>query len=619
MQVYKVDPEAPREKGFLVFEWSMPLPDDGFADEEVIAKAHLYYCYLRDRNGSRPPEPDMTWPLSSLFTGVHDGVPYHLRHRGTGYAWRPNGDKDGSIPTGMFDRRNAILLLVESLIARVEEEGFRSEDLIVTSTRPQPAPSANTSDIDVLKRKVTAKTVEYDNAVSSSTEAKSQRARTTFLESVDRLAAELDGLEQEIADLSEPEMVLIELPPPDLEVGSLADLCSVLLDTAGQTVLPAVSKALARLIVEGTVEDCWTDDSPWATFSYKVRLQTTAGVRVIDEPITFEMGNTAYGPKSAGGRGHDRRLRRLADMRLADGWSIEDLAPRLAAPRREQGDGSVTAATLANNLGRAVSKILGCDRKLASALVDHPIDSTRAAVWAMATGTPMPAFDDLTPDERDRHLEVLWEAYLAPGASWPQHSAFLGGERVRREAARWISTHSVNDPDAGAPFVGLTRAMAWKSGIMGVLKLARSETPTGYPQGVLIEKWTTDGRDEWGHGTIWVDTPNGRRQVVEVPDEEKRLRIRMCPHCGTRTLLLPIPCPEGGADPVLCVTCLHTPDDPSHKLPRDYSQHFEGPRGLGSSGKKKPGDRGGTRIGQPPAMPSAVQSKRTRRLLRRSA
>jgi hypothetical protein len=32
----------------------------------------------------------------------------------------------------------------------------------------------------------------------------------------------------------------------------------------------------------------------------------------------------------------------------------------------------------------------------------------------------MPLFEELSAEERDRHLEALWDAYLDPKAAWPR-------------------------------------------------------------------------------------------------------------------------------------------------------------------------------------------------------
>jgi hypothetical protein len=40
---------------------------------------------------------------------------------------------------------------------------------------------------------------------------------------------------------------------------------------------------------------------------------------------------------------------------------------------------------------------------------------------------------------------------------------------------------------------------------------------------------------------------------------------------------------------VLCVTCLRTPEDPSHRFPSEYLLPIEGPWGRDTKAKQKPG------------------------------
>lgn len=611
MTIYRNNPEDPYEKGFIVFEWTFPLPEKPFADSATIAKALEYRRHLLESKRSYPEQPQ-AWPFSSLFTADHEGTHYRLRHMSGAYAWREWDDVnyDNMHPVGNFDVRATTEALVNSLLGRLEDDGLTPSELGMCVTRSKPLDRDGQLKLAKLEQALSAKEDELNTMISISKMAKTARAKLRFAEQVDVVSDEIVELEEAIAE-ARSETITEEVGPPELEIGTLSDLLSVTLDTAGDSVDPVIAKAWARVIIDGRVDDCWDDASPWGTFSYRARLETSHGT-ILTDLITFSVGNTSYG-KRGGSPAVPRRLRRVLDMRMTEGWEIEELAAKMARPNRPRGRGIVTPASLFGDLASLATEALGCTRQLASALVDHPIESTRAAVWAMATGSPMPLFDGMSADERDRHLEALWDAYLDPKATWPTFSAFLGGEAHRRECARWVFTHSAADPAMGAPYTRLRQAMGWKDGLSCIYNITLPVTPKGDPQSVLLEKWTTTGRNDWGRGTIYVDTPDGRRQVPEVPDEEKRLRIRKCPHCQTRTLLQPIPCPEGGCDPVLCVTCLRTPEDPSHRFPAEYLLAFEGPWGRDSTAKQKPGDRGGTRIGQSPAMPSAVRSKRSRR------
>lgn len=251
-----------------------------------------------------------------------------------------------------------------------------------------------------------------------------------------------------------------------------------------------------------------------------------------------------------------------------------------------------------------------------------PGRSPSASTSPRSASGPRPALPMSTPptgpcseDQARRHAEVLAERYLAPNATWEAPVAFLGGERQRREVARHVEAHSIDGLDAGAPLLPLAAVMGWEIPRDAATHQVKGNTNGGRPQAALVEKWTATGSDNWGVGAIWVRDPKTgeSRQMPSIPDKDKRLRIRECPWCKTRTILQPIPCPEGGDDPVLCVVCRRTPADPTHVFPPEYLLPWEGPYGRAQTddrGDRRIGHRRGTRLGPKPAMPSRTRLRR---------
>ena len=489
--------------------------------------------------------------------------------------------------------------LVGATIQKLEEIGIDAGEVgLEWGTPTQHEEGERTSALETERAAVET---QYQNARASAREATTARAREDFTLDADRLAQQLDQLDHRIA--AEPGEQRTNPAPPEIEIGGLATLFSVLLDTAGSQVDPKVADALARIISQGTVEQCWADDALWGVFRFHLRVRTKRGWRTVG-PIEFELGNSSQGPDR---RAWERRIVRVVELRMAHGADIDELAPRLGETPSPQRLGMTMAQT--------VARIFGVTPNLAAAMVDHPVASTRATLWALQHGHELPPIDGLTEDQARRHAEVLAERYLAPKATWEVRAAFLGGERQRREVARHVVAHSVDGLDAGAAILPIGAVMGWKISRDGASGQVRGVTNGGRPQAALVEKWTTTGRSDWGVGAIWVRDPTtGQpRQAPLIPDENKRLRIRECPWCKTRTILQPIPCPEGREDPVLCINCRRTPADPTHVFSPEYLLSWEGPYGRAQTddrGERGPGERRGTRLGPNPAMPSRTRLRR---------
>jgi hypothetical protein len=602
LPVYRVTDDG-EEKGFTIFQWTLPLPDGGWATDATFEKAWQYFEWLRDSDARQTRETDQeSWPLSGLFTAIQGDQSFRLTHGSAGYQWRQYPATKGyskgvSRAIGKFANKEVIIRLVAAIVAKLELEGLSAEELSAGWVTGAPAsPDSLDTEREQLQRDEADLQKEYDNVCALAQSASNERARDRWGNEVDRLGVKLDEIALKIAECAVSAAPVG--PPPQIELGSLATLLSILIDTAGDPVDPVVANALAKLVTQGTVVGCWDDDAPWAEFVFHLRLKTSAGWRIVG-PVSFELGNSSQGSDR---QAWHRRMVRVAELRMAGGMSIEELAPRLGQ--------EPSARRLFGSITQTVAEIFDVELNVAAAMVDHPIDSTRAALWVAKHGGTMPKFAGLTKAQSLRHVEVLKERYLTVGVVHHVPAAFLGGERSRREVARWVRAHSMSDPDAGAPILELAAVMGWAIPRDAASHLTKRTTERGLtPQAALLEKWTADGQADWGTGSKWViDPATGKgKQVVAIPDEDKRLRVRKCEWCATRTILQAIPCLEGGADPVLCTTCRRTPEDPTHVLPMDYLKNWEGPYGrtiTNDRGSISRGARAGTRLGPQTALPS---------------
>ena len=602
-----------RSKGVILFQWTFPKPLDRkgreqmWATEDELAKAASYLDHLRSSAESTPSKVKI-WPFAGQFKAVHNGIHFRFVHGSGGYQWRSSTDNgsDGQV-VGKFSDELVAKRFVEALLVALEDDGIDPRTVMISKRRASTP--AQPDAVAELEGKVADARLSFGRAQAAAREATSKLSRSDHQAEADRLATLVENLEHELftagAEATDVETALLE--PDTLEVSTLATLLSVLLDTAGQPTDNAVCHLVAQTISSGTISGCWSDDAPWATFSCQVYVPTERGAgRYVT--VEFDVGNTTQGPDRAA---FPRRMQRVLDLRMSTSTPIEELAARLGA---EPSPGHVI-----NNLHDAFVPhfvTVGLPRvaasRAASAMVDCPIDSTRDAVWRTFTGQPMPdCVEDLTPAETMRHIEALSATYRSRDFVWNVRAWSSGGESQRREIVRWVAAHTANDaPDSGVPLPDLLRALGWKySAGFAQRHIHNDLCPANDGLARLLERTTP-----WPSGSF-INPAKGHR-LASIPDADKRVRLRACPHCGYRDGLVPRPCPEFGLDPVACPACRLQPCDPTRKLPESYFLPWNGPFGRSPTDDrmaKRVGQSTGTRLGAAPAMLSPTRAKLARR------
>lgn len=599
--IYRKNPGDPEEKGAIRFAWRFPKPVDDHGEEvpwapdDVLAGAAAYYAHLlSERNPG--VSTTQTWPLGGLFTADHDGRPYRLVYGSGGYQWK----RDGAA-VGKFDARLTTIRFVEAVIDKLDALGIDAREVRVAKpTTSSAPPSAEHVALESRRNELQA---ALDSACAAVREAKEgSRQRAAHQRVAEELEDQLDRLDAQLAATTAADAE----PEPDTDtllVGDLATLLSVLADTAGERVAPEVCTYLRRLVVDGTVDDCWDDGAPWGTFRATLAIPTDRGsLRQVD--IAFEVGNTSQGPDRQAFWA--RRVPRVLEMRMTTEITIEELATRLGAGPSPRHVGRVLHRALRPHFEQHELPVDAASAA-ATAIIDCPILSTRSVVWALLTGAELPAtVEDLDAAETARHIEDLRERYLAPRFDWQAAAWSRGGERLRREVIRWVAANSGADPSAGAPVPALLAACGFET-ITALASMLWNDERSADGAARVIERTAP-----WPSGAF-VNPATGTR-LDSVPDRAKRVRLRACPHCGNRGLH-PLTCVEFGADPVLCPACRRHPWDPTLKRPASYLQNFEGPWGRTSTddrGARDQGARRGTTAGPPTAMPTASRVRRAK-------
>jgi hypothetical protein len=604
--------DAHKTKGVVVFDWTFPKPTDDagdvepWASEEQLQKASKFLEHLKAAS-DRPPPTRKMWPFAGLFKAEHEGLYYRLVHGSGGYQWRASHSRGFNATdnwaVGKFAPRLLAERFVEALLNRLEDEGIDPRTAVISKRRELSKPDADR--VTALRRSIAALDKEFTQSQDAARRASTDRSKNNHQAHADKIAYQLESLEAELVAADDAATITqtSALAPDTIEVSTLATLMSVLLDTSGVGTEPEVCDALQRIVTNGTITDCWDDASPWATFSCTVLVRTDSGVRSV--PIEFEIGNTSQGPERKAFAG---RLERVLNLRMTTSISIDELSTRLGY--------QPAPATVARNLHDVLAaKLRAAGRpelsasRAASALIDCPIDSTRDLVWRMLTHQPLPEIvEDLSPSETKRHAEGLRDAYLSTRFDWDVPAWSSGGERQRREIVRWVAANTnTDDSDHGASLQALLRAIGSKSSFGFTNKhIHNNESPAEDGVARLLERTAP-----WPSGSFTNPSIGARLDSVAAAD--KRVRLRSCPHCGHGEGLMPAPWVEVGVDPVLCPSCLHNPGDPSWRYPASYGLPHEGPFGRSKTDERSPkiaGQRVGTTIGGPTAMPSATRVKR---------
>lgn len=272
-----------------------------------------------------------------------------------------------------------------------------------------------------------------------------------------------------------------------------------------------------------------------------VKVETDEGPVTLG-PVKIEVANT---------RRHDackRRRSALLEAVFLEGLSVEEARARL----------NLTDTYHTRKLLRQEIDKLGAitAKSLRVAATDCPVKETKLVLWnlfeAARTGEPFQVPAGIDPAFAAHIVKV----YTAPEITWTLAWAADTHTTARRaiEAVRACG-------DNGAD---------WDAFIADVLS-GISEVSIRNAKLLLVTGTTTRSGNEFA--PILERTNKWAQQ-------ERRVMVRKCPFCGTRTLDHPLRVPEvpGG---ILCSSCRRVPSLPTVTFPEDYLRPWSGPRFTG--------------------------------------
>lgn len=347
----------------------------------------------------------------------------------------------------------------------------------------------------------------------------------------DLLMGSAPSVEDELVPVADDEVAAVD-------VSTLAGLAGILQGAPGKR-LPRVVNDRIKEVTSGSIRLHARPGNPWVAELTATIYWPTADGRTVALSIC-EPVHTTYRE----GR-DDRFPRRAAETILSEGCSLDEAANLML--------GSDCSKSARDGLGRAVTGWIVREKRLSKrlmrALIDCPIPETKAIVWSLINGTPLP--DGTAPE----FAALLRDTYLS--GTHMRHGGF----------ASWSG-------DVGLARTALT---------VFADQLARGD---GIDEGIhstdLAELVAATSAEVMClAGTESSDRYRYRRVLDNHADDHRVLIPRRCGECGS-LLLHAIRTPE--VDGLVCVSCSAT--ETGVVLPRAYL-------GLWDGGPE------GTRLGDP--------------------
>ena len=475
-------------------------------------------------------EGENQWVLSASY-GVH----YALAHRPAAEAVSHTGERVGwdkkhtRNPDAVLRCDETHKAVADSIIEALENgtTASRTGGAFIVGEHDGNADQVM-ADIETVKGRIKRKATAIEIALDK--ELNAQAAQ--YMEEQEENHKELKALELALSQCHSQEQSRKPIHASQVFVGQLLETLAALRETECYAD-PALRAALQKIVHRMTAK--LAGDETHILLNTWVRLSTDDG------PVVFGPIETKIRDRR---RKHNTdRYENMARLVFVEGLRVEE-----AAAQNEYN------VNVARDRINQVLKPVVPSRGLRTAIVDCPVKETKLVVWAMLeahkAGTKFK-----TPEGIDAAFaKQVVKTYSDPDTSWTISWA-ADSHTAPRRAIAFIQ-------EAGED------GALW----LDVLKMTAEE---------FDPKMVDYFRTEMFKGKAARYTPvveKGRRFHNTNP--ERRVLLRRCPFCHTRTLthVLHVPEVPGGQ---LCTTCHKTPGAPTVVFPDAYFKHWSGPRGLG--------------------------------------
>ena len=535
------------DNGYFQFRIPFGIPEGGWCDEETLKLAIKRRLGKRQKEGGKGNPLEFIKPLTGLGSYIIDGYEYRLMGDDTTYQVRrrPHQPTDSGVFKGfaqyesdlvgrftIVGLHNTVASLLRSLVLEV------NSDLICAhQVEPKPAELE-----DLLNRAEEASRVatRMREFAGSATDIEEQDAYRAQASEQLGLARSLHQQHKELLSTQDRQVAFADTS----QILAAAEL----LDRSSGGEPPALRRALRRVI--GNMRIDTAINEPLAQVSLTAIVRTDFGAITLG-PVTRSILNTAGTKrvKPSPGKESERNIRLAHDLLMSDPKSSVRDVLNLQGRAERRRLSSVLQSLLPNP-------------QAASALLDCPIPEVQRVVlnevFTEYGYSRLALPDDLDP----LWVQEIAAIYLQPTWDWNKKSWASGDATWARRIISWVHRYYGDENGVSVSLardqLGVSEPQMYSllcSDVRRYRTILRSRlTPIEYVQN--YKKYTTS-------------------------KEPRRLRLMLCPHCGTRELphILRVPeLPDG----FLCSTCRRPP---SSKIvfPPQYLQPWVGP----NQGKRK--------------------------------
>lgn len=533
--------ENQNDNGYFQFRIPFGIPDGGWHDENTIKLAIKRRLSNRQKEGGKANPFESIRPLTGLGSYILGGYEYRLMGDDPSYQVRrrPHHPTDSGVfkgfapyageLVGRFSTsglHRTVASLLRDLVLEVKND-------LVCAHQVEPDPAELT---DLLSRaheanQVATRMREFAASTSDIEEQNAYRAQAA--EQLG-LARSLHQQHKELLSLQDRQVAFADMS----QILAAAELLER--STGGEP--PALRRALRRVI--GTLQINTASSEPIADVTLTAIVRTDSGAVTLG-PVTRSILNTA-GTKRVK---PDPNTVSERNIRLAH--DLLTTSPNTPLREMLQLKGRAERRRLLE-----VLQTLLPNPQAASALLDCPIPDMQRVVlneiFLERGYSPVALSDDLDP----LWVQEIAAIYLAPTWDWNKNSWASSDVTWARRLVSWV--HRYYGDDKGVEVTTARDQMGLNAGQLYSL----------ISTDVHRYKCVFRGRS----APVEYAGPNVKHANQKEP---KRLRLTMCPHCGTRELphILRVPeLPDG----YLCSNCRRSPNS-KIVFPAEYLLPWVGP------------------------------------------
>lgn len=535
------------DNGYFQFRIPFGIPEGGWHDEDLIKLAIKQRLSQRQKVGGKASPFELIKPLTGLGSFIVNGYEYRLMGDDSTYQVRrrPHVSTPSNVSKGFpqyegeLVGRFTIVKLHRTVASLLRDLVLEVKSDVVCAHKVEVKPAYLD---DLLNRaheaeQIASRMRSFAGAATDPEEQDAYRAQAT--EQIG-LAKSLKQQHKELVTVQDRQVTFADTS----KILAIAEL----LDQSDGGEPPSLRKALYQVISDLQIDT--EINEPIAQISLSAIVRTDFGAITLG-PVTRPILNTA-GTKRVKPNPEEESER---NIRLA--YNLLMTNPDTSVREMLEIQGRAERRRLSD-----VLRSLLPNPQAASALLDCPIPEVQRVVlnelFFKYGYSPLPLPDDLDP----LWVQEIAAIYLQPSWDWNKKSWASGDATWARKLVSWV--HRYYGDENGVE-----------------INVAREQMNLNAAQ-----LYSLISKEVYRYKTVFRSRTAPIEYVTKYAKharskEPRRLRIVLCPHCGTRELphILRVPeLPEG----FLCSKCCRSPNS-NIIFPTQYLQPWVGP----NQGKRK--------------------------------